>query len=104
MKIRGILGVLVSGCALVVCCYDATIGGKCNTTEDCYTELQTISDTTCVDGLCTCKNPEEQHCCFRSRLENCTPDDPYRCRPKEECDPMAPFIFPDAGADASDGG
>lgn len=95
---------LFSACAFIACSREVTIGGKCNITEDCHSDFNNIPDTVCIDGYCTCTTPGYDHCCFRDNIENCSKEDPYRCRPQEECDPMAPFIFPDAGADASDGG
>lgn len=102
--IRAHLSLLVILCALVSSCHRTYIGGECEITEDCHSEWNNIPDTVCVDGLCKCIDPAKDHCCFRDRIENCSKEDPYQCRPKEQCDPMAPFIFPDAGADASDGG
>lgn len=106
--IRGFLAVFIMVCIFVSCVSPTLYGGDCREDEDCHTEWQEIPGTVCVSGRCTCTNSAYDWCCFRNQIQNCTEEDNIRCRPKEECDPMAPFIFPDAGSDsgsdAGDGG
>lgn len=80
-----------------------TIGGACNTTEDCHSEWNNIPGSSCVDFKCVCDNPAELHCCPGGDIENCEAQPPkdYRCRPAAECFPPEP---PDAGPAGSGGG
>lgn len=75
---------VLAGCA--ACTADATIGGYCNTTADCHSDLQSIPGTSCVEFRCVCDNPNEMHCCPGGNIENCqAPPNDYRCRPAAEC-------------------
>ncbi len=100
MKWRMLFWLVLAGCS--ACAADATIGGYCNTTEDCHSELQSIPGTSCVEFRCVCDNPNEMHCCPGGSIEKCEsqPPNDYRCRPAAECQPHQP----DAGTTTGSGG
>lgn len=82
MKWRVLFLLVLAGCAA-----DSTIGGYCNTTEDCHSDINNIPGTSCVASKCVCDNPNELHCCPGGKIENCEaqPPNDYRCRPAAEC-------------------
>jgi hypothetical protein len=74
----------IAAAAPAVACTDTKIKGLCEVTTDCYTEDNFAGwGTSCIDGLCQCRDVSEAPCCpdgakvcERSEAE---------CRPKVEC-------------------
>ena len=81
----GILLLLLCGGTLLgSSCVDVKIGGRCDVTEDCITEVNFSGNgAMCILGVCRCPDPSDEVCCPDGGWM-CA-NEVYSCRPKVEC-------------------
>jgi hypothetical protein len=68
--------------SMTSCGRESYMGGRCEVTSDCESDVQSAPGTECQDGSCKCTDPVEVLCCARGDTD---PKCMQECRPCGEC-------------------